>query len=473
MKRGTTTLGLALLAGLLALSTSARAQTERGVIVEGARNDDSSFMVRVAVDRPERTYRVGDTMQVTVSSERDGFLYLLYLDAGNTITCLYPNAYQSDNRIAAGNPSVTIPQFGAAFRLRIAPPTGKEVLKAIVSTEQIPQAQLQSMLAGKGSPFASLSKEQVKAVNVELSKQSPGAWAEHFVEITTQAAEGGGSVPIRPDPDPVKARRVGLFIGISQFQDQRIPTLTVADKDAQAMAESMRQLCRLDEVQVLLNDQATRSNIEQSICQWLPSKANAGDTIVLYWSGHGGRCADTSGRHSDGYAEYLVPHDGSLENADLTRKTMVLDDAFGRWLQFLDGRRVAIILDTCHSGGQAEEGRKGVKGVRGPLSDGEKRAFRFLQRNLTRSKDIGHKEMALLASSTAKQVSFERREGDLSVMTYFLVEQFRSSAGPLGIKEAHEALKDKVARYVEANFPGADQTPVLVDYSTPPLYLRP
>jgi hypothetical protein len=43
--------------------------------------------------------------------------------------------------------------------------------------------------------------------------------------------------------------------------------------------------------------------------------------------------------------------------------TMLLDDAFGRWLQNLDGRQDwPVILDTCHSGGQASN----EKGLAGP-----------------------------------------------------------------------------------------------------------
>jgi len=41
------------------------------------------------------------------------------------------------------------------------------------------------------------------------------------------------------------------------------------------------------------------------------------------------------------------------------RRTALTDDTFGRWIQDLDGRRVVLILDTCHSAGQAA-GQKGI-----------------------------------------------------------------------------------------------------------------
>ena len=68
---------------------------------------------------------------------------------------------------------------------------------------------------------------------------------------------------------------------------------------------------------------------------------------------------------------------------------------------------------------------------------------------------------------------FERKEGDLSTMTYFLVAQLRSGHGPITLSDAFAQLKDQVARYVEEKFPGTTQSPVLVNDLTGPFYLRP
>lgn len=58
-------------------------------------------------------------------------------------------------------------------------------------------------------------------------------------------------------------------------------------------------------------------------------------------------------------------------------------------------------------------------------------------------------------------------------MTFFFVAQLRHGRGQISLPEMWEGLKGKVAAYVEQNFPGSTQTPVLIDYTTPPLYLRP
>jgi len=144
-----------------------------------------------------------------------------------------------------------------------------------------------------------------------------------------------------------------------------------------------------------------------------------------------------------------------------------LDDTFGRWIQDLDGRRIVVILDTCHSGGHSKY-EKGL-GLPDPVAKGE---FDFLDGEFGRVKDIGH-ETAMLASAKASQVAFERREGDLSAMTYFLIELLEQGNGPITLTQAFEHLKIQVPAYVEKQFPGTTQTPVLVKPPSMKVYLRP
>ena len=58
-------------------------------------------------------------------------------------------------------------------------------------------------------------------------------------------------------------------------------------------------------------------------------------------------------------------------------------------------------------------------------------------------------------------------------MTYYLVEQLRGGSGSVTLPAAFNRLKPLVAAYIERTFPGTTQTAVLIDNTTPPLYLRP
>lgn len=464
--------------GTMGSNPSAQAQQSgvrsRSVLVEEVRNDSPSFYVRVGVDHPDHVYRVGEEMRVTVSSERAGYLYLLYLDAAGKISCLFPNKYQLDNAIPAGQNVVTVPGAAAPFRLRIGEPVGQEALKAIVSLKALAELDLKQIAGG------TVELKNVKAAYVE-AKNSPGDWAEHNVEITTKLATGvigqGSTVQgqgtagqnqgsqNQGSQGPLgKKRRVGVFIGISNYVDPQIRSLKISHKDAQAMAEVMQRNCSLSKAILLTNEQATRGAIEQVFRSQLPVETSPGDEVFVFWSGHGGRCASQDPKQKDGYAEYLVPHDGRLDDNATIKRTMLLDETFGRWMQELDGRRILVVLDTCYSAGQHDR----AKAIGSPV--GDKVFFDFF--NFRRTKDLGQRELAMLASSKANQVSFERKEGDLSAMTYFLVQRL-NTGGQVTLADAYQAVKIGVPRYVEENFPGSTQTPILIDDTTPPLFVRP
>ena len=447
----------------------------RDPFVEGV-NRHQKFFVRVAVNHADHIYRGGENLEVIVRSTEAGYLYVLQRGASGRIYLTFPNKYQRDNDIPA-NREVRVPAGDANFRIRIGPPYGKEVVKAIVCKSKV--SVFEDTMPRKGTA-AEVSKSLFEK-DPELVGPAPWeptraeSWAEHTVTIET----------VNPDvPFPPKSKqRFGLFVGIKDFADPRIPNLRVAHADAQEMCKLMKSTCQLDDTILLLNSQATLSSLQKAICTDLPRMSKPGDEVFIYWSGHGGRCADDGGDEKDGYDEFLVPYDGQVAKP---QETMLTDDTFGRWVQQLDGRKVVVILDACHSGGQPES-EKGISGSKG-LDAGRTRdetvqrlfekgiasndSLDFLDQELSGIKDIGQ-GAAVLASSLAAQISVERREGDLSVMTYFLIELMKGSSGKLLLKKAHEYLAAKVPEYVRQKFPGREQTPFLVDSTNATIYLKP
>jgi uncharacterized caspase-like protein len=493
---------------LLVFASSAAAHAggpiARTLSIEGV-NETPSWVVRVSVDREDRTYREGSEVIVTVRSEKEGYLYLFDVDVDGEIICLFPNDFQSDNKIPAKKDIVVPDPKDTKFRIRVgAPPgqkfkAGKELVKAYVTLKPLKTLSV-SELKGKEVSTLNMKRLVVETMtgetpaggdpSIEKARQSAQQdkaqqWAEHGVDITTVAA--GTDTPQQSNNG--KPQRVGLFIGISQFQDkENIRQLTCCHTDAQQMADAMQKYGGLTRTPtLLLNEQATQENIRKAICEDLPNSTRPGDVVILYWSGHGGRCANTDGTEPDGFDEFLVPYDGRLaDDPQTVRKSMVLDKMFGRWVQALDGRKVMVILDTCHSGGQIQGATKRAlsKNAAEAIAKCSKAVSKddpgrwtkkyFLDLEMRRAKDIGQKDCAVLASSTAKQVSFERQEHDMSVMTYYLVDAIQKSPGPLSLEQLYERIKDKVPAYVEENFPGTTQTPLLAPRPiTPGLYVRP
>jgi uncharacterized caspase-like protein len=492
--------------------------TPHKIFIEGT-NQTPSWMVRVDVDKPDRTYKVdpddkdrpadqkkSELLRVKVLSEKEGYLYLFNIDPDGNIECLFPNNIQQDNKIEA-NKEIEIGD-GSKFKLRVGTPVGNELIKAIVTKEPLKSAkpgdlidnkraapkEVSAALARKiivealtGDPSLADGNDPIEKIRDDYKEKHPddfknraGQFAEHQIEIktatdtTTKAAE----------------KRVGVFIGISKFQDKSIRALTIPDKDAEKMAAVMKNEGKFDTTYVLTNEKATLANIRAYICEKLVAETRPGDTVMIFWSGHGGRCANTDGSEPDGFDEFLVPYDGSLESNAAVRKTMLLDKTMGRWVQELDGRKVMVVLDTCHSGGFGavakgigEKDEDFVKGL--GFADKKKNKWgdigvdkwtksHFLATEMSRAKSIGQKDAAVLASSTAKQVSFERRQKDLSVLTYYVVEFVKKNNKTLTLKDVYDGVKDDVRKYVEDTFEGTTQTPVFSDQTVvPPAKFRP
>lgn len=278
-------------------------------------------------------------------------------------------------------------------------------------------------------------------------------WAEHHVNIRT--------VERRPDSSD-SAKRFSVSIGISHFKDRSIRNISTCHVDAQEMHGIFLDRCGVERDNALLieNEQATLANIRKVFKEDLPRLTQPGDTIMVFWSGHGGQT-------DDGKKEFLVPYDGVANNIE---STMLMDETFGRWIQELDSRKVLIILDACNSGGLAAQ----AKGLAGSLDDHANwKPLRFALDQLVTAKNIGQKDAALIASSTATEVSFVRLEKDLSVFTYYVSETIKGAQRPLTHIQLTDIIKPKVAEYVQEKFTDQRQTVVMQDEMTQPLVLNP
>ena len=488
------------------------------------------FLVRVSLDRMSRDYREGDSLAATVVSEVDAFVYVMYQQADGQTFQIFPNNKQPDNRVKARQ-AIKIPGDDDLFRWKIGPPFGKELLK-VVSTERPVKVLEQPSLRSKR--FNAVSAAQVKGVALELGADradpandneaqptNPGRWAEAEVELTTY--------PANRELQQSGGKRYGVFFGVSQhkfstFEETvtgRNPNLSTPHRDARQLNTVLKKIGQMNETQVFTNEQATRENLEQSVTQWLPSVSRPGDTVVIYYSGHGGQVPDDGDDEKDQLDEFLVPYDfmgltalagivkqaedgtlpaefipyvslgkqafdraGSLEKAGelLIRETGVSDDLFGHWVQKLDGRQIIVILDICFSGGFAtqEKDLKKTPTLRSATFD-------FLDREAGRLKDLGQEGTVLLTASSAQETSMVRLEDDLSVMTYYLIDVLERTTGPLEIGDVYKQCSSGVESYFESDTireinsrlmaeglePITAHHPQLYNLAGKPVYLKP
>ncbi|MEN0006246.1 MAG: caspase family protein [Bacteroidota bacterium] len=116
--------------------------------------------------------------------------------------------------------------------------------------------------------------------------------------------------------------------------------------DALAMQQIATQE-GFEPVALLANEEA---NINAVIAQfeYLSKVAQAGDLVMITYSGHGGQVLDLNGDEDDGKDETWVLYDKEL-----------IDDKICYLLQeFREDVRILIISDSCHSGSVTRSGGK-------------------------------------------------------------------------------------------------------------------
>ena len=91
-----------------------------------------AFDVRVALEAGKTDFAVGETVSFHVTSDGDGYLTLLDMGTDGKVVMLYPNAYETAVRIRAGR-TLSFPAENMDFALEVFPPTGRRMVRAIVT----------------------------------------------------------------------------------------------------------------------------------------------------------------------------------------------------------------------------------------------------------------------------------------------------------------------------------------------------
>jgi hypothetical protein len=137
-----------------------------------------------------------------------------------------------------------------------------------------------------------------------------------------------------------------LIVGVEKYRDPRVPDTPGCEADARAMEQLIRSVYKFAEVKVLINEEATASNIERWFRSWLIAGTQPGDRVFFFYAGHGSQIADDNGDERDGKDETLAPYDVDPSSG----ANIIRDDLFDEMIGKLSGRRAVLVFDSCHSG---------------------------------------------------------------------------------------------------------------------------
>ena len=135
-------------------------------------NKTSSFALDATVDRFEGgQYVVGDSFTLRVSSEREGYLYLLHIDSRGELSLLYPQPGQP-NRVTAQS-SFVIPGPKEDWVFRATGPIGQARIKAVVTSRPLV---LSGMLLGETDSAQQSSGGQVATRGPRVAVRQTFRW---------------------------------------------------------------------------------------------------------------------------------------------------------------------------------------------------------------------------------------------------------------------------------------------------------
>jgi hypothetical protein len=153
------------------------------------------------------------------------------------------------------------------------------------------------------------------------------------------------------------ARNVALLVAVGQFRDPELKEHellgTAADIDSMQQTLTQRWGFAAGDVVALRNQDATHERILAEISS-LEKRSAPGDTVLIYFSGHGTSANDADSSFDLPYATGAwIPYDIDMNTAASAQGTLIIGrrDLVPR-LKKLDqgGRLVVVISDSCYSG---------------------------------------------------------------------------------------------------------------------------
>lgn len=151
-----------------------------------------SLSIMTLLDRADATYALGETLRLAVKSNEDAYITVFNIGASGKVVQLFPNGYQSNNRIKAGE-TLEVPSAASDSRIKVTGPVGVELIKVVATSKPVavvPDTHFQS----GGGLFRTLT-EGADDLDRDLAVVSADPAADLKVVIVHQLIK---TVPARP-----------------------------------------------------------------------------------------------------------------------------------------------------------------------------------------------------------------------------------------------------------------------------------
>jgi hypothetical protein len=306
-----------------------------------------------------------------------------------------------------------------------------------------------------------VSAELIAKLQERIAKE-PAEFGEHRVRLHTQAKNESSE----PDRKPA---RFGLYIGVNRYQDAKSAAeFAEVKQSAEHMAAQLTKRGGVpsENTRLLTDEQSTRANIEEAFTKWLPQATRPGDTIFVFYVGHGQQVRSLDRQRVDGLESYLTVYDNDPgpvrtveEYENWVRGRMILESTLARWLQELPGRQIVLLVEACRSGGLAS--------TKGPQS-----RWTYFADQGARVKGISQLGTIVICACAADE-NDRFSKNAITWMPFFLSEAMDKFPAPLTVRQAFDHYRQGVKVRRAQNDEHGQQEPVMVDNALLPIELVP
>lgn len=258
-------------------------------------------------------------------------------------------------------------------------------------------------------------------------------------------------------------RKLALLIGIDQYPNAAIdPALTqsAALQGAVTDVELQRELLiyrfgfQPADILTLTNGSATRQNLLAAVADHLVQQAQAGDVVLLHFSGYGSQVRLSD--QPEDLRRSLVPVDGLLPSEERPAFQDILQDELRGQLRSLKTHRITTLLDAGYRDlGQVRWGTLRVRS-RPTIPTGTLAAERLAALSPAES-DSGWPGL-LLRAATPDRLVLEGNWADFSAgaFTYALTQTLWETLPPTSLQVVFSQVQEQLQRWT-----GPDQQPEL------------
>jgi hypothetical protein len=239
-----------------------------------------------------------------------------------------------------------------------------------------------------------------------------------------------------------RKKAAALIIGVEQYR-QGLQSADFAAHDAEVMKEYITKGLGFPEgnVALLIDEQASRSDLEKYIEHWLPNHSDKDTSVLVYYSGHGAPNPTTG-------EGFLIPYDGDPSFLEVTGYPLKrLYDQLGK----LSAKEILVVLDSCFSG----------SGGRSVIAKGARPMVLTVDNPVLVSE-----KMAVLTASSGAQISSTYHDKGHGLLTYFLLKGLQGAVdgntdGSVKLTALHAYIQGEVQGIARREF-NNDQTPQLI-----------